>query len=194
MLGVNAIGVNAGSIRYGVEIEGPTVTNVFVTGNYIASNSEAGVRVNGGVGTKTIQLNHIFEIGVNACDRAIDISNGSNGVLIQNNLIEDSQGIGIRSTGGSGGTSIVENTITGSGQNSSNCSGDSDDYGIQLIGGSNNQIVNNIIYDNGGAGLVLTGSSTSGNLISQNSFYNNGINGDALGIDLNEDGVTLNES
>lgn len=192
LLGVNAQGINAGDIRYGVEIEGSTVTNLFVTHNYIATTLSAGVFVNGGTGTKTIQGNHIFAIGDNPCDMGIDIQNGSSGVLVQNNLLQDSQGIGIKSTGGSGGVIIQENTITSSGRNTGNCSGDPDDYGISLIG-SNNQIMNNIVFDNGGAGLVLTGT-TSGNLISRNSFYNNGTNGDALGIDLNEDGVTLNDS
>lgn len=193
LLGVNALGNNSGNIRYGVEIEGTTVSNPFVTSNYIATTLSAGVLVNGGAGTKTIQGNHIFAIGDNPCDLGIDISNGSSGVLIQNNLIEDSQGIGIKSTGGSGGVNILENTITSSGQNTGNCSGDPDDYGLSLIG-SNNQIVNNIIYANGGDGVVLVGSGTSGNLISRNSFYNNGTNGAALGIDLNEDGITLNDS
>ncbi|WP_171037063.1 S-layer family protein [Maribacter algarum] len=193
LIGVNALGVNAGISPYGVEIEGTTVTNLFVESNYIATTTNAGVFVNGGTGTKTIQGNHIFNIGDNPCDLGIDIRNGSNGVLIQNNLIEDSQGIGVKSTGGSGGVDILENTITGSGQNTGTCVGNPGDFGISMIG-SNNQVVNNVIYDNGGAGLVLNGSNTSGNLISRNSFYNNGTNGDALGIDLNGDGVTLNDS
>ncbi|MFK7813151.1 MAG: beta strand repeat-containing protein [Maribacter sp.] len=192
LLGVNAIGANAGNVRYGVEIEGTSVTNLFVTENYIATTGNAGIFVNGGTGSKTIQGNHIFDIGDNPCDLAIDIRNGSSGVLIQNNLIENTQGVGIKSTG-PGGVNILENTITGSGQNTSNCAGNPEHYGISLIG-SNSQMVNNVIYDNGGAGLVLNGSSTSGNLISQNSFYNNGINGDALGIDLNSDGVTINDT
>jgi parallel beta-helix repeat protein len=193
LLGVNALGSNAGNVSYGVEIEGTSVTNVFVTGNYIATLSNAGILVNGGTGAKTIQNNHFFDIGDNPCSLGVDIRNGSTGVLLQYNLVQDSQGVGIKSTGGLGGTNIFENTITGSGQNTGTCLGDPDDYGIFLIGGSNNQAVNNIIYDNGGSGLVLTGSS-SGNLISRNSFYNNGINNDALGIDLNEDGVSLNDS
>lgn len=193
LLGTNAIGSNAGDIRYGVEIEGTSVTNLFVTSNYIATTLSAGIFVNGGAGTKTIEGNHIFAIGDNPCDLGIDIQNGSSGALIQNNLIEDSQGIGIKSTGSSGGIIIRENTITSSGQNTSNCSGDPDDYGLSLIG-NDNQIVNNVIYANGGDGLVLVGSGTSGNLISRNSFYNNGTNGAALGIDLNEDGITLNDS
>jgi hypothetical protein len=64
--------------------------------------------------------------------------------------------------------------------------------GIELAG-SNSQITNNLIHSNGGAGLATTGSGT-GNLFSQNSFYANGTAGAALGIDLNGDGVTLNDS
>ncbi|KAG1647778.1 Collagen alpha-2(I) chain [Nymphon striatum] len=163
LLGVN---LNAGNVRYGVEIEGTTVTNMFVTDNYIATTGNAGVFVNGGTGAKTIQNNHIFEIGDSPCDLAIDIRNGSSGVLIQNNLIENSQGIGVKSTG-PGSVTIIENSITGSGQNTSNCASNPSDYGISLIG-DDSQIINNIIYNNGGAGLVV--------------------------LDLNSDGVTLNDS
>jgi len=64
--------------------------------------------------------------------------------------------------------------------------------GIELAG-NNSQITNNIIHNNGGSGIALIGTS-SGNLLSQNSFYANGTNTPSLGIDLAGDGVSLNDS
>ena len=64
--------------------------------------------------------------------------------------------------------------------------------GIEL-GGSNSTLSFNIIHTNGGAGVATTGSGT-GNTFTRNSFYANGTVQDALGIDLEGDGVTLNDN
>ena len=55
-----------------------------------------------------------------------------------------------------------------------------------------NNISQNRIFFNGGAGIVVI--SGDGNTISQNSIYGNGTVLQSLGIDLNRDGVTLNET
>ena len=70
--------------------------------------------------------------------------------------------------------------------------------GIRLHG-DNSSITNNLIFSNGGPGIVLAGGNTSGNRISQNSIYANGTTADALGIDIDNsnamgDGVTLNDN
>ncbi len=198
LLGVNATGANAGNINYGVEILGTTSGDLFIDGNYISSTITSGIFVNGGGGSKTIENNHIFAIGNSPCDRSIDIRNGSNGVIIRQNLIENSASVGIDNTG-PGDIVITENSITGSGQDGGNCSGNVENFGVRLSG-SNSSISNNIIFDNGGSGIVLVGGSgDTGNLISQNSIYNNGTASPALGIDLVSsgvisDGVTLNDT
>ena len=106
--------------------------------------------------------------------------------------------MGIDGDGIAGGITITENTITTAGQDGGACSGEIENAGIHLDG-NNSTITSNIIYQNGGAGIVLGGGTTSGNLISQNSIYANGTDGDALGIDLDQadtmgDDVTLNDS
>lgn len=192
LLGVNAIGNNAGNIDYGIEITGGVA---IVNGNYIATNVDAGVFINGGTSV-TIQNNHITSNGNGVCDDNITISSGS-GIVIEQNLIDSAASLGIDGDGSAGSISIIENTITTSGQNGGICMANVENAGI-LLDGSNSLVSNNIIFSNGGSGIVLSGGNTSGNLITQNSFYANGTAGAALGIDLDAsnfvgDGVTLNE-
>ncbi|NKI33435.1 beta strand repeat-containing protein [Croceivirga thetidis] len=187
LLGVDASGVNGGNIDFALENLGG---NVIVDGNYIATNTDSGILINGG-SSNIIQNNHIFNNGDSACDDNILITSGSD-ITIQQNLIENASSMGIDATSGIGSLTITENTITGSGQNGGNCSGSPKQMGIELDGNSS-QITNNIIHSNGGAGLAISGTGNS-NLISQNSFYANGTASAALGIDLAIDGVTINDN
>ncbi|MDC6406901.1 MULTISPECIES: right-handed parallel beta-helix repeat-containing protein [Maribacter] len=186
LLGVSASGVNAGNIDIAVENLGG---NLLVDSNYIATTTDSGILINGGT-SNIIQNNHITSNGDAACDDNILI-NGGSGIVIQQNLIENAASLGIDAASSLGNIIISDNTITGSGQNGGNCSGGPEDMGIKLAG-SDSQITNNVIYGNGGAGITLVGSG-SGNLISRNSFYANGTNAPALGIDILGDGVTLND-
>jgi hypothetical protein len=193
LLGVNAQGANAGIMDYGVEIIGGSM---IVDGNYIATNTDAGILINGGAST-IIQNNHITDNGNTACFDNITVQGGS-GIIIQQNLIENAASLGIDGDGISGNITISENTIINSGQNGGTCGGNVENAGI-LLDGSNSTISNNIIASNEGSGIVLAGGNTSGNLISQNSIYANGTSADALGIDLDQadgsgDGVTLNDN
>lgn len=187
LLGVNAIGVNAGNIDIGIENTGG---DLVADGNYIATNTDSGIVINGG-SLNIIQNNQLVENGDASCDDNILI-NGGSGIVIQRNLIENAASIGIDAASSSGILLITENTITGSGQNGGNCGVAPKQMGIEL-GGSNSQITNNLIHTNAGAGIATTGGGT-GNLISQNSFYSNGTSASALGIDLAGDGVTINDS
>ncbi|WP_299895819.1 Calx-beta domain-containing protein [uncultured Aquimarina sp.] len=189
LLGVNALGVvgtvGVGSYQDdGIEISGGTVT---VDGNYIASNTDFGISVNGGT-SSIIQNNHITNNGFRACEYNVRIANGS-GVIIRNNLIDGSAATGIFDN--QGNVVISENTITTSGSNSGG--GCTDLSGINLVQ-SNSSVTNNIITNNAGAGIIVSGGTTSGNLISQNSIFANGTVSDALGIDIANDGVTLNDA
>ena len=193
LLGVTASGANGGNIAYGAAINGG---NNIISSNYISTNVDAGIWIDGGTLT-TIQDNHITANGNGPCDDNIQILSGS-GITIQRNLIEAATGLGIESDGFSGGVTISENTITTSGQDGGTCAGDIENAGIRLHG-DNSAITNNIITSNGGAGIVVAGGDTSGNLISQNSIYANGTTADALGIDIDNsngvgDGVTLNDN
>lgn len=191
LLGVNAIGVNAGNINTAIQINGGTAV---IGGNYIATASNAGVLVNGGSST-VLQNNHIASNGGGACNDNVVLQSGT-GIVIQKNLIENAAAIGIEGFNFTGGATIDENTIRNSGQNGNVCSGSIEASGIRLFG-NNSTITSNRIYDNGGAGIVITGGNTSGNLISKNAIFNNV----GLGIDIdrqttgnpNGDGITLND-
>ncbi|MDH7445061.1 beta strand repeat-containing protein [Aquimarina sp. 2201CG14-23] len=187
LLGVNALGVvgPVGVVSYvddGFEINDGTVT---LDGNYIASNTDFGISINGGTST-LIQNNHITNNGFRNCEFNIRAVNGS-GIVIQNNLIDGSASTGIFDN--QGNLTITENTITTGGSDN----GCANLTGINLAQ-NNSSVTNNIINNNGGAGISLTGGTTSGNLISQNSIFANGTVADALGIDIANDGVTINDN
>lgn len=186
LLGVNALGSNAGNVNFGIENLGG---NMQIDGNYIATNTDAGIFLNSGT-LNVIQNNHLIGNGNTACADGITIEGGS-GITISQNLIELSGSAGVDGESFSGGALITENSITTSGQNGGNCSGTFEGMGLK-IAGNGSQMTNNIIFGNGGAGIVVTGGT--GNLISQNSIYANGTTVDALGIDLNFDDVTLNDN
>jgi hypothetical protein len=187
LLGVNALGSNAGNINIGVENSGG---DILVDGNYIATVTDSGILIDGGT-SNVIQNNHITTNGSTACNDNISLNSGS-GIVIQQNLIENAASLGIDAASIYGNVLVTENTITGSGQDGGLCGPQVEDMGIELAG-SNSQITNNIIHSNGGAGISVVGSG-AGNLISQNSFYANGTNTPSLGIDLAGDGVSLNDS
>ncbi|WP_050813288.1 beta strand repeat-containing protein [Aquimarina agarivorans] len=199
IIGVNALGVNSGNIRFGVHVRGGATTAT-INSNYIATTIRDGLLINGGTST-TIVNNHITSNGTSgSCFDNIRIQNGT-GITIQNNLIEQGAAFGIDGDINSGNITITENTIRENGQNGGNCTATTiENAGIKLRG-SNSSITNNIINNNGGPGIVLGGGNTSGNLISQNSIFANGRTEKALGIDLDAtigdvdgDGVTINDS
>lgn len=198
LIGTNAIGntTTGATLKNAIEINDNTsVTEI--TANYLASNEDSGINVNNS-GALTITSNIFETIGNNACSDAIFINDGNN-ILIEENLINNTASIGIDTNSAyTGGVSINDNTIIHSGQNGGQCAGNIEASGIRLYG-SNSSITSNIIANNLGAGVVLTGGNTSGNLISKNSIYNNGTTTNpALGIDIDNsgiigDGVTLND-
>ncbi len=193
LLGVDAVGGITGNIDYGVEITGGTA---IIDGNFISANTKAGILINGGAST-LVQNNQITANGSGPCDDNITIQNGS-GIIIQRNLISNGAALGIDGDGIIGNVTITENTLTASGQNGGNCGGMIENAGIKLDG-NNSSITNNVIFSNGGPGIVLAGGNTSGNLISRNSIYANGTTAAALGIDIDPtdkmgNGVTLNDS
>ena len=182
LIGINALGANGGAILTGVEIkDGITI----IDGNYIATTVDNGVFIDGGSST-IIRNNHFTNNGNAACKPAIEVESGD-GIVIQTNLIENSGGLGIDAENVSSPIIIDQNTVTTSGFMGGGCLA-----GI-LLGDDDAAVTGNIIHTNAGAGLELVGNG-SGNLISQNSFYANGTAVPSLGIDLDQDGVTLNDN
>ena len=186
LIGVNAVGVTANDLNIAVENAGGSLV---ADGNFIANARDFGILLDGGT-TNVVRNNHFLNNGNAACDDAILISATASGVVIEQNLIEGSASTAIDGEISTGNVIITENSITTSGQDGGNCSGSPQQMAIKLAG-DGSEISNNKIYSNGGAGISIIGGTA--NLISQNSIYANGTDGDALGIDLNDDGVTLND-
>ena len=195
-LDIQVSGSSTGNSDHCVEVTGGTST---ISGNYMTGDGESAITINGGTST-IIQFNHIEASGNTPCEDGVSLKGGS-GILIQYNLINNSEGIGIDGELFVGAVIIDENTITNSGQSLATCSGTIENNAVRLFG-NNSSITKNVLANNGGAGIVIAGGNTSGNLISQNSIYNNGTTADALGIDIDQsatgnpagDGVTLNDN
>lgn len=194
-IGVNAEGLLEDNTDVGISILGSALS--IIQNNFISKNIEQGIFVDG-TSSPNIIRNHITENGVGSCFDNIRIAGGTN-VRIINNIIEKAAALGIDAESSIGDIDIIGNTIRQNGQDGTICNGILEDGGIYLQG-NNSTIQDNIINHNGGAGIVVNGGANSGNLISQNSFYANGTNRDALGIDLANDairsqgdGVTLSD-
>ncbi|MFC4096224.1 Calx-beta domain-containing protein [Euzebyella saccharophila] len=185
VLGVNALGAQSGNIDYGIEQTAGTAT---ISSNYISRNSDAGIYINGGSGSN-VNLNHLISNGTTACNGNILVNNGS-GINISRNLME-SPGAANIEISGVDGVVLTDNTITSAGQDGGNCGASLKAMGV-LVDGNNNDIIENRIYSNGEAGVVVTNGTN--NTISQNSIFANGTINPSLGIDLNADGVTLNDN
>ena len=192
----NVIGLDAIVSNVGIVINGGTAV---IDGNYMRSVVNFAIGISGGT-SSLIQNNHFFENAVGPCSDTIAL-NGGTGIVIQNNLITNTGGVGIDGWNYTSPVTISENTIHDSGQNGGNCSGSIENAGVRLYS-SNSVISKNIIRNNGGPGLVITGGVTTGNLVTQNSFYGNGTTSPALGIDIDAattgnpvgDGVNLNDN
>lgn len=165
--------------------------------NLVSNNSFAGVSSSS---QGLIQGNHFIRNGTGSCDDNLSVEQSTiNTITINKNLFEDAAANGIEGYSIPGGVTITENTIRTSGRNGTLCDGSIENDGIRLFG-SSSKIQKNIINNNGGAGVVITGyPGASKNLISQNSLFQNG----KLGIDLDAflvpsinptgDGVTPND-
>ncbi len=192
LLGITAAGINGGNIDSGVEVNGGNGT---ILENYMATNRRQGIWVRNTTNL-TVQKNHLTGNGTGNCGSNILLEGGT-GVTITQNLIQNAEAVGIEADASSGGLTISQNSITGSGQSTACFSGNGG-VGIRL-GGSSSTLSGNIIYSNGNAGVVVNDASGTGNRITQNSIYANGTTADALGIDLDDngnygDGVTLNDA
>jgi hypothetical protein len=188
----NTIGGTAANTRNvisgntnGVVVSGPGVTNNFVQGNYLGTNAAGtaaipntgnGVELSAGAAGNTIG-------GTTATARNVISGNGTDGMLVNdpntnNNVI----------AGNYIGTNAAGTAALGNGAN-----------GIIIFSGapSNNTIggtaagAGNVIAFNTGSGIrVNTGT---GNGILGNSIHDN-TGGFGLGIDLNGDGLTQNNT
>lgn len=202
-VGLRADGTtSAGNVLHGVSVStlggnasGNFIGNGTAAGrNVISANGDCGVVINGH-DSNTISGNYIGVDPSGDAGRANDacgvwINQGAdNGVI--SNVISGNDGWGVLIGGNlASANSVLENFIgvSASGLPMGNAS-----HGVlvaapnNLIGGANDG--NTIAYNSGRGVAISSTGPYSGNRIRENLIYSNGN----LGIDLNLDGVTLND-
>lgn len=199
-IGITPAGVADGNGN-GVEIEyaktGMIGGTTAAKRNIISGNKSLGVFFNTGAYGVTIQNNFI---GTDPAGTAaipnessgIDTEGGS-GTKILDNVIAGNLGNGIE-LGFSGGTGGVANAVIKGNRIGVGINGEAlgnGGPGIMNYGGSSgHQISANTIANNTLGGIRLYNTNVSNIVISQNSMYANGT----LGIDLNNNGVSVNDT
>lgn len=192
-LGNDGIGVNINGAGSNTVVE-----------NLISDNNNGGVRVGGGANTDNVVKGNL--IGTDAAGE-VDIGNASDGIRIEGsgervtvggttagdgNVISGNGGDGVRIVSSEGDDNDVLDNYIGT-----NAAGDdlgNDDSGVELsIGASDNEIgtagFGNTIAFNNSDGVTI-GDAATGNVVRGNSIHDNG----GLGIDLNDDDVTGNDT
>ena len=191
-IGTNASGSSdSGNGKAGVLVSG--ADGVKLSDNLISGNDGHGVELSGGADDAIIDGNII---GANVSGTSdlgntgsgIHISNGD-GAAIAENVIVGNDSHGVSLTGSSTYDNVVaENYI---GVNKSGTSIANSGSGVHIGNGSdNNTVEHNTIAHNTADGVTVVSSSATGNTVWENSMYSNG----GLGIDLNDDGVTANDT
>ncbi len=180
--------------------------------NIISGNNQHGIHLLGfglssiGVWNNLIQGNYI---GTDVNGTA-DLGNSLNGVMVQatantiggaaagaGNLISGNDKNGVQLQGGVNAATLVQGNFIGTQLNGTSALGNSQN-GVQIVNSSGNTIggvavgSGNTIAFNTQDGVAVTGTdvAASNNAILSNSTFSNGD----LGIDLNGDGQTLNDT
>ncbi|MFK7918022.1 MAG: LamG-like jellyroll fold domain-containing protein [Ilumatobacter sp.] len=184
-----ATGIGAYSGATSVVIGGATPAS----GNVIAASSRA-ITIDGENTDGVVVANNSIGIGAdgtaatNAGFAGIDVTSGADGTVIDDNMIGNASGALIRVNAASTGTTITSNLLgTDASGNSHPVTG----AGIELSGGATNSTIGgadptdgNSITNATGDGIVILSGLHS---VLSNSIFGNG----GLGIDIDDDGVSL---
>ena len=192
-IGVNASGTgDLGNGKAGVRVSG--APGVIVEDNQISGNDSHGVSISGSAASGTVLDDNL--IGTNAAGTG-DLGNSGSGVhvsgashtSISNNVIAGNDSHGATLTGSrTRQTQIAQNHIGTTAGGGSLPNGGS---GVHIGSGAReNEVRDNVIAHNTADGVTVVSNSATGNTVWENSVHSNG----GLGIDLNDDGVTANDS
>jgi hypothetical protein len=207
VIGANAAGNAALGNRIGVLVERGSSANAIV-GNLISGNTQDGVTIRtdelGNVTTANLVAGNFIGTDLAGTmalaneENGVTIAGGSNNA-VRGNIISGNSGDGVQINpfGGEEGVFVAMGNVVEGNRIGTNAAGTA---ALSNIGngvsveGDNNSIggttagAGNLVAFNEGAGVVIRGGT--GNGILSNSIFSNG----ALGIDLGDDGVTLNDS
>ncbi len=198
-IGTNATGT-ASLAGGGAGIYKDDTGSVLITGNVVSGNTTLGIDIRDGDTTITGNI-----IGLNATGTAA-LANGGVGVNIQTNdavtiggstaaarnVISGNTGHGISVNTTASDTHYILGNYIGVGSDGTTLLGNGG-AGVYIAAsnvqvGGKNAGEGNIIAGNTGAGIAV--ASGNNNLFYRNAIYSNG----GLGIDLNNDGVTANDT
>ena len=213
----NRIGTNSnGSSAFGNTLDGVRIGNASNatvggtgtgTGNVISSNDKNGVFISG---TSSATNNKVLGnfIGTDATGIS-DLGNAEVGVRVETpgnfiggtatgagNAISGNGGVGVSMLGSGASGNTVQGNFIGTDANGTGALGNFhgvfiSDSPDNLVGGTVAAAANTI-SGNDNHGVIVIGATATGNSILRNSIFGNGTpNG--LGIELNNDGVTLND-
>lgn len=198
-IGLNAAGSAAIPNGSGVLISGNAPSNL-ISGNVISGNTTAGINLS--APSNQIRSNLIGTDATGTLDRgngtgillavgAIGTSIGGANTALRNVISGNDLGIATATGTTTATGNQIQGNFIGTAINGTSPLPNSQD-GIRLESG-NNTILSNLIASNGQKGINIFATGT-GNRISRNSIYSNGTTGAHLGIDLGNNGVTLNDN
>ncbi|TAK75288.1 MAG: DUF4347 domain-containing protein, partial [Aquabacterium sp.] len=174
---IGGTAAGAGNVISGFSSRGAWITTtgtVYVYGNYIGTNAAGTAALANAVGLYIDDGGDVVVGGSTSGARNVIAGNTSHGIHV---------------TGG--GTITIQGNYIGVGANGSTviANGGAGVYiaASNVTVGGKNAGEGNVIQGNTGAGIAV--ASGNGNFFYRNSIYNNG----GLGIDLENDGVTLND-
>ena len=198
-IGLNAAGTAVIPNGFGIEISG-TAPNNTISGNVISGNTTAGIKLS--APDNAINSNLIGTDPTGTLDRGngtgILLGPEATGTLIggANNTLRNiisGNDLGIATATGAttANGNQIQNNFIGTAMNGTSPLPNSQD-GIRLESG-NNSIISNVIAFNSQKGVNIFATGT-GNLISRNSIHTSGTTSAHIGIDLGNNGVTLNDN
>lgn len=201
IIGLRADGnTDAGNLQAGIETS--ATSGVILHNNVVAANKTRGIHLitspNTTITNNLIGLNALGILDRGNATHGIDIENGVTGLNISHNTISGNGGNGVFIiTMGANSKVFSTSSLTG---NKIGLASDgftpvaNDGSGIWIEGstglsvGEGGSTANFIAY-NKGHGIAIVGAGANKNTLSHNLIYAN----TGLGIDLNNDGVTLND-
>ena len=164
----------AGFLGNGIVLDGSTTQNNTVQGNLIGTNATGNAAIPNTTGGVAIQ-------------------NAANNNIINQNVISGNTLNGIIITGANTNANSVTNNKIGTQIDGTSALANSQN-GVLIAAGAKNNIIGGTVANTGNAiafnskGVTVTGNTSTGNQILGNSIFSN----TGIGIDLNNDGITVN--
>lgn len=196
-VGLKADGLSdAGNLNAGIETQ--TTTGVTIRSNVVAANKTRGIHLvtspNTTITNNLIGLNAAGTLDRGNSSHGIDIENGVIGLSMSHNTISGNGGNGVFIINTFNSTSMLGNRIGLALDGTTPLANDGAGVWIEasngvVIGGYATSEANQIAY-NKGDGIAIVGAASNRNTVRRNSIYANL----GLGIDLNNDNVTINDA